>query len=524
MSPQIPEELISAYFDGEVTAEERATVESYLAGSEEAQRELNETARLSALLHSFPREVAPASLAAGIEERTSSLPLPTVSRTPRSGSVPLWPQVRAAVVSAVTTAAAFLLILRAIEPGTVTSTALNAPATGVAERETPVPGGAPEFASMEMDQTQPYDKPTARAGSADKLAESQQMRKLQDPQPAEGANSYALKGDNAPKAAALVMRQGPVDAPAPPPPAPAPGDAPATVVADAQDPAPTVENFMNPLTNGAYLDQLQRGQIYTFVPQPADPETSAGVVDMMVVDVDRAAETMQVLLGQPQVQRDGGQDRKQKSGDEELVILYAQAPADRIAKALNDVTLHPDLFVGWSAQLPLELTEVEELRKRTKEKDTDEAQQVVEALVRRNRTAGVSGSVAASGSVALGANVAELDAGNAARSEGSPLRRALTTAPGAAKSNTLPALNSSSEVAVVRLPKSERGLNFSRSRAGTLNQLETLPSRREYEARDAAALNLPRNETGNRTVRMLFVLHPSVGEPPAEPAAPRPGQ
>ena len=69
MNPQVPvsDELLSAYFDGEASPEERAAVEQLLDGSVASRRELDEIAQLSALLHSFPREAAPVELASHIQ-------------------------------------------------------------------------------------------------------------------------------------------------------------------------------------------------------------------------------------------------------------------------------------------------------------------------------------------------------------------------------------------------------------------------------------------------------------------------
>src|SRR5882672_63641 len=103
MNPQPPNELISAYFDGEVTPEERAAVELLLGESEDAQRELNETARLSALLHSFPRESAPVDLIGNVLQQTNQivLPTPVVAAPPSRHVGREW---KAALISAATTA------------------------------------------------------------------------------------------------------------------------------------------------------------------------------------------------------------------------------------------------------------------------------------------------------------------------------------------------------------------------------------------------------------------------------------
>ena len=108
MNPQSSDELISAYFDGEVSPEERAAVERLLSESEDAQRELNETSRLSALLHSFPRESAPADLVGNVLQQTSQLELPRAA--PIRSSRNVWREWRAALISAVSTAAVLIVI------------------------------------------------------------------------------------------------------------------------------------------------------------------------------------------------------------------------------------------------------------------------------------------------------------------------------------------------------------------------------------------------------------------------------
>lgn len=65
MNPDRPdnlEEQLSAYLDGELTDAERAEVEAYLAGHEDARRTLAELSRNAGLLHSLPRAKAPDGL------------------------------------------------------------------------------------------------------------------------------------------------------------------------------------------------------------------------------------------------------------------------------------------------------------------------------------------------------------------------------------------------------------------------------------------------------------------------------
>lgn len=564
MNPQVPDELISAYFDGEVTPEERAAVEKLLASSEESQRELNETARLSAILHSFPRESAPDELAAQVLLRTDALPLPaapTVSRpADQAGSIPVWPQVRAALVSAFATAAVFLLVLRVVEPGGRPSMAVSptgAPAPGVTVATAPMASepyasaplaaemseaaGAVDSAAIRMAGRDAHDSPAIplmaqsveqmtkavdgvpvprepEAAKAElkrqaevNLPESPQRKETRSQEfrnrltetegnPGGPTNAGVQgKSEMVSRNVPRLMRSTPT-ADAVPAPAPAPATDPGMV-----PPAPAMddggagslalepEEFLNPLANDVYLDNLQQGRMYTFVPQPADPETNAGVVDLMVVDVDRAAETMQVLLGKQQVERktDGNRGR-----EDELVVLYANAPADRIARALNDVTQHPDLFVGWSAQLPLELAESSVPGEKQSDKlpargEADEARQAVEAFVKRSRPAG-PGSLSA-----LAGNANSAAVPQAIQAQG----------------DLQDSKKDQAGVEVLRLPMNDAALAYSGNRArggnGALNQ--NLQS--QQQRRMATAFNGPgRADVGNRNIRMLFVLHPSPAE------------
>lgn len=73
MNPKIPDELISAYFDGEVTPEERRQVEKWLERSPDLRQWLDDTSKLSALLHSFPRESVPADLSSNVQKQIESI-------------------------------------------------------------------------------------------------------------------------------------------------------------------------------------------------------------------------------------------------------------------------------------------------------------------------------------------------------------------------------------------------------------------------------------------------------------------
>ena len=81
MNHPVPEELISAYFDGEVSPDERGEIERSLESSSELRQQLDETSKLSALLHSFPRESAPRELAANVQKQVNAATQPALAQT-----------------------------------------------------------------------------------------------------------------------------------------------------------------------------------------------------------------------------------------------------------------------------------------------------------------------------------------------------------------------------------------------------------------------------------------------------------
>lgn len=110
MHPPVPEELISAYFDGEVTPEERAQVELLLDNSADLRQYLDDTSKLSALLHSFPRETTPTNLATNVRNRIEASPVkhlpPPVPAAPKRSYRREW--IASLVGSVITAAACFI--------------------------------------------------------------------------------------------------------------------------------------------------------------------------------------------------------------------------------------------------------------------------------------------------------------------------------------------------------------------------------------------------------------------------------
>lgn len=588
MNPQVPDELISAYFDGEVTPEERAAVERLLAENDESQRELNETARLSALLHSFPRESAPMDLATAVLEQTNQLPIPSVPAVadpaPHRSS---WSEWRAALISSVVTAAALLLVAWGLghfdthhQPASVA--AGSSPATF----DSPIHDRAPDSPAIEFG-TQPIaDSKFALDDQTLRMKEQKQnFEGLMEASPAE--TSLAAKqevaegtrGMSVPQSTSSALKQAQrfssgragnsANKSVSEKPASVAAQMPALVTRPNE---PTreqtteteslqIDNYSNLLSNQAFLDKLQVGEMYTFVPQVADPDNTVGVVDLEVVDIDRGAETMQVLLRKNEIQprsvsdareREGAQKKLNRSEDD-LVVVYAVAPGDRIVQALNDVNQHPDLFRSWSSQVPLQVAEDDQSRDLNRKgtetaKDKSEAdsvqtpvalrgsavdenepvdaQRALATLVARGaslqyngvaNTAGtqsVSSGLRGSGNYLPGPS-APVSKSNNDGNDGAELKRnenqqrQNTSGKGDYEVLRVPVNNLVAQLNSMNRPMQQSVVNFRRNGAGT-------------QLNEKAG---PRLETPNgRAVRMLFVLHPATqGDAnPSTPAAAAP--
>ncbi len=368
MNPQVPNELISAYFDGEASSEERAAVESLLDGSTATRRELDEIAQLSALLHSFPRESAPAELVANVRRQTDQLPLvaqaaPVVFARSRRRE---W---TAAALGAVVTAAALMLMVnltdrngsRRADNATV-SPSFRSPMTPAEAESIVSTGGQPRFGMKSGDESD-YDAVTAATvpppSSATAIAGPTASMKKAD---AFGAN--VASNDAAPKTILGVSDP----------------------LLEAQQFRNAVSNFaplentvlLNngtiTLNNGDFLNGLKAGQVHQFVLQAADPESNVAVVDLEVLDIERGADQVQVLLSRHSIRpRQSGQmsDRdkqnfeklreQSKASPNEIIAVYTYGPGEKLAKALEDMQQHPDLFLSWSSQAPVQLPSNEEL-------------------------------------------------------------------------------------------------------------------------------------------------------------------
>src|SRR5580658_7731939 len=115
MKPKIPDDLLSAFLDREVTPEEEVLARKHLQTSPQAKQEFQDYQRLGELLHELPRRTVPTEFAAAVmqqAERETLIPLETAGTALDSQSKR--PTRRAwlvAVVGMLTTAAIVLVVV-----------------------------------------------------------------------------------------------------------------------------------------------------------------------------------------------------------------------------------------------------------------------------------------------------------------------------------------------------------------------------------------------------------------------------
>jgi hypothetical protein len=246
------------------------------------------------------------------------------------------------------------------------------------------------------------------------------------------------------------------------------------------------------------------------------------------------------------------------------VVIYLEAPGEKLANTLKDVDRHRDLFVKWSPQAPLQLAAngdeaTQVLRKKEsagrgasadKEKQSDakdaggkpdaempDVDIVLEALAQRNgyqnaggANQGVSDPVVQNGNSRDGIEkLQRQQIANSARGmtrnepysrngnpmgNGGQLRELARVEPGydfVRMNNSITLGNS----------VASNGLNLAQSNTATLNPFRGDSQRRAVTNYDDA--KPASGETGNRALRMLFVLHPQSEVAPAA-AAPVPAK
>lgn len=366
MDRPVPDELISAFFDGEVSPEERLEVERLLETSHEFRQQLDDTSKLSALLHSFPREAAPADLVDNVRQQVENAVLSPSPVTP-STVVPVarrslrreWTAFGGGILATVVPLVLFVVLNAGSDHLPMNPDPMY-PSTESKQFKAPA---AVQLAEQEklMQQADALEV----AGTFDAPQAMPAMKRLapRDEMPVEGYSlSRATKSEKpsakdaatAPQAAEMAVTA-----------------APAAIAAEAG--LEFADVGMNQVhLNTGFLWNLSNGDVV--VPKIADPDNTVAVVDFVVVDMVRDMNELMLLLQKRAVRPleeqsnadQGNRDatkqnyefkeeaKKKTSQSDEMQLIYVKAPGDQLAGAIEEFSRnHPDL--NWSPQLPIEL-------------------------------------------------------------------------------------------------------------------------------------------------------------------------
>ncbi|QDV49145.1 anti-sigma factor [Gimesia fumaroli] len=372
MSSQPPSnENLSAYFDHEVSPEERRELESLLEDSPEARQELHEFGELSRLLQETATESAPPELAASIRRRIEQETLLTDTSSTGVKHGPSLLRYRIAVaISACSSMAAlvlFILLMQIPEPAQQFSNtgrfSLRAPAE--AEKESLVlsrntsPQDAYNVALEDSISSGKKDKTTITAETAPSVAlRSAELPPASEPAPNEGLampapearrmeGNFRITNSVAEKKAAEHL----------------------ATLGVAVQPRPA-----SGIPSHVPVDSIRIGDAFPYF---SEINGKVAVIEVRVVDVKRALGTMELLLArnnipvnlkkQSDVERQLQRSRNLKTkaagqkvrkaqdagnSDNELFAVYVEATDTQLASALQEFQndLKQDQLVGLTLQ------------------------------------------------------------------------------------------------------------------------------------------------------------------------------
>ena len=380
MNLQVPDELISAYFDGEVTPDERAEVERLLESSTELRQQLDETSKLSAFLHSFPRESAPRDLTANVQKRVEAATLPT--STPLSSpQLKNWRREWTAFGAGIlATMASLLAMMTLYESPLFPKSDQNRESQRTAQTTYPLQQVEPEslgrFTKMVLND----------APAEDQVA----LKRMEAPaRPLSGAtstlNELAMDSTLPAQEASGVEAKEKLNYVGKPSPAVgvladsgAEKELPETNFFNENNQGDLNANSIQSQTQDDFLWSISNGDVV--VSKIADPSNTVAVVDLTVVDIDRGADQLKVLLQKRSVQQvnesNGSPTRRrlenmpladqkksleksdtpETARSDEFEVFYVRAPGDQLASMIDDLMKnHPDLYRDWTPQPPIEL-------------------------------------------------------------------------------------------------------------------------------------------------------------------------
>ena len=339
MNPTVPDELISAYFDGEATPDERDEVERLLEESGELRQFLDDTSKLSALLHSFPRESAPAELAANVQQLVNAATVVSPATVPpkRSGLRREWTAFGAGILATMSALMLYVAVDRTTD-----------------QRSEMAPSANPESEAKRS-----YGK--EQLNSELSIANIDRAAGFGDEEFAIGFKSAPapLKTDDSPMARA---------------PGPVAGSVNLQDIADLNPNGQVVGAIMDnslaqliPLDNQNFFLSLAQGDVNVGI------ANGVAVADLVVVDIDRGGNEIKAIFQRRSVQplensenkglkesdsNAGGSQKKSKeqTSATDLFVFYVHAPADRVVSTLKEsLENHPDIYKRLLPQVPIEL-------------------------------------------------------------------------------------------------------------------------------------------------------------------------
>ncbi len=368
MNHPVPEELISAYFDGEVSPDERGEIERSLESSSELRQQLDETSKLSALLHSFPRESAPRELAANVQKQVNAATQPALAQTAASATTRRnmrreWTAFGAGMLATIASLMMFVSFNQS-QFTTNSPTPLpwgDAPLPQVTLQSKPaaqevLAEAHPTFANPNI-ETEPSDPSRQLQRNLSLSSEPNVARSKMNDHSTTTELSVKLKDVES-----LAQNSAPM-------------------VAN-DDFTGTSSNSIQPQIQNEFLSYLANGDV--IVSKVADPSNTVAVVYFTVVDIERGSNELKVLfqkrslqevevsddvsLGkeidakdrlvnqQPSITKNDLSKKRDASRADEFQVFFARAPGDQLADTIGDlVKNHPDIFRNWTPQPPIEL-------------------------------------------------------------------------------------------------------------------------------------------------------------------------
>ena len=370
MNQPVPDELISAYFDGEVSPDERGEIERLLESSSELRQQLDETSKLSALLHSFPRESAPRELAANVQKQVNAAAQPSMataqpaaSATTRRSLRREWTAFGAGMLATMASLMMFVTFNSSpfitnspmpVQSGDESRSDFALQPKPAAQQE--LAAAHPTFANANLDT----DASTPSEHSRRNLGIPKNIRfarsKMDDLAAQTDPANKLNEEENLPQN-------------------------PASMVAN-NDSIGINSNSIQPQTQHEFLSYLANGDV--IVSKVADPNNTVAVVDFTVVDIERGSDELRILLQKRSLQQvENGDDawsvkqvdaedrladkqspsakkdlskKRDSNRPDEFQVFFVRAPGDQLAGTIDDlIKNHPDLFPNWTPQPPIEL-------------------------------------------------------------------------------------------------------------------------------------------------------------------------